>query len=179
MHPGERVRRARARWGDAEVVRGCIDLLRSEHPPAGGRQLDLGMTLGGLTDRDWLAGGKPPGHAYWTRVWAVRALLYVWAEEAAPAVVAALDDEMWRVRELAAKVVLARELAEAADVLAACTVDPVPRVRIAAARALAAVGEAEHAKALREMRGDPEQRVAAAGRDALHALSRRLDRELS
>lgn len=153
--PAERVRAACARWGEVEVVDGCTELLRPGRVVDGGR-LDLAMVLGGLTDREWLAGGKPPGHAYWARVWGARALLYVWNDTGAPAVVAALADEQWRVRELAAKVILAHELAEAAETLVRLLADPVPRVRIAAARALAALGEAEHAPALRAACDDPE-----------------------
>lgn len=177
MHPAERVRVASGRWGKSEVVRGCEDLLRSGLD-VGEAQLDLAMVLGGLTDRDWLAGGKPPGHAYWARVWAARALLYVWADGAVPAVVAALDDEHWRVREMAAKVVRARELAEGAEALVRALGDPVPRVRIAAARAVAVIGEAEHAPVLRDLAEDPEPRVAVAAGTALRTLSRRLDRNL-
>lgn len=179
MHPGDRVRLACERWGDAEVVHRCMSLLRL--PPetvVGGGDLDLAMTLGDVTERDWLAGGKPPGRGYWARVWAARALLYVWADEAAPAVVEALHHEHWRVREMAAKVVLARELPEAAEALVHGTSDPVSRVAVASARALAAVGEAEHAAPLRRLREDPEPRVAAAGNTALRTLSRRLDRLL-
>lgn len=171
------MREACARWGEAEVVDGCTELLRHGRV-VDGERLDLAMVLGGLTDREWLAGGKPPGHAYWAPVWAARALLYVWNDTAAPAVVAALRDEQWRVRELAAKVVLARDVAGAAESLTRCTADPVPRVRVAAVRALAAVGEGEHAPALRAALDDPEPRVADAGRGALQTLSRRLDRGL-
>ena len=41
-----------------------------------GEDLELAMVLGGLHDPGWLAGGKPPGHGYWARAWAARALLY-------------------------------------------------------------------------------------------------------
>ena len=85
------------------------------------------MVLGALTDRRWLASGKPPGNSYWARVWAARALRYVWAESAAPAVVAALGDEHWRVREMAAKVVGDRELGEAAERLVGLLDDGTPR----------------------------------------------------
>ncbi|MGI8528747.1 MAG: HEAT repeat domain-containing protein [Geodermatophilaceae bacterium] len=177
MRPHQRVRQACARWGEAAVVRGCADLLRPGQVVEG-QLLDLVMVLGELTDRDFLKTGKPPGHAYWARVWGARALLYAWTDEAAPTVVAALRDEQWRVREMAAKVVVVRELAEGADALADRLGDPVPRVRIAAAHALAAVGESEHGAALRTLRDDPEPRVAAAGLTALRVLSRRLDRVL-
>jgi HEAT repeat protein len=52
-------------------------------------------------------------------------------------VIAALADEAWRVREMAAKVVARRRLGDALTAVAALQQDPVPRVRAAAARALA------------------------------------------
>lgn len=178
MHPAERVTDACVRWGDAEVVRRCATLLRPRPSAIQDDLLDLAMVLGDLTDRDWLAGGKPPGHGYWARVWAARALLYVWNDEAARAVLGALADEQWRVREMAARVVHVRELAEAADALVRACTDPVPRVRIAAARALAVVGEAEHTAGLRTLLEAGEPGVAAAGAAALRTLSARLDRVL-
>jgi len=169
------VRQVCARWGEPEVVRGCAELLRTG-PPDEGYLLNLAMSLGELSDRNFFSTGKPPGHGYWARVWAVRALLYVWADEAVSAVVAALQDQHWRVREMAARVVVVRELAQAADALLGDVDDPTPRVRIAVARALAVVGEAEHAHGLQTIRADPEPLVAASGAAALQALSRRLDR---
>lgn len=177
VHPRERVAAAVDRFGTATTVTGCTALLGlAPGTVPDGRDLELAMILGGLTDPDWLAGGKPPGHAYWARVWGARALLYVWAEGAESSVVAALGDEHWRVREMAAKVIAAREVGEAADALAALGVDDVPRVRAAAARALATVGEAEHAAVLHELADDPEPLVARAARSALTALAGRLDR---
>jgi hypothetical protein len=41
--------------------------------------------------------------------------LYVWTDAAASAVVEALTHEAWRVREMAAKVVAAREIGSAAN----------------------------------------------------------------
>jgi hypothetical protein len=46
-------------------------------------------------------------------------LLYAWAEEADGAVVAALADDHWRVREMAAKVVARRRIGAALDPVAA------------------------------------------------------------
>ena len=120
-----------------------------------------------------------PVNAYWSRVWAVRALLYAWHPGAAPAVVSALDDPAWRVREMAAKVCALREVGEAADALAArADEDEVPRVRAAAARALGTVGEGEHADVLRALLSDEDDRVRPAAERALRTLSRRLDRPL-
>lgn len=77
------------------------------------------------------------GQQYWLRVWAARALLYAWDEMARVAVLDALADEAWRVREMAAKVVARRLLGEALAAVAELRQDPVSRVRLAAERATA------------------------------------------
>ncbi len=158
-------------------MRRCASLLRlGRGDDVVGAGLELAMVLGGRRDPDWFAGGKPPGHGYWARVLAARALLYAWDDSASDAVIGALDDEQWRVRELAAKVVRLRELSVAVDRLVDLTDDDVPRVRVAVARALAMVGEGEHAPALATLIDDAEPAVARAAADALDELSRRLDR---
>ena len=172
MTPAERVDAACDRWGEDTVVRRCAALLglAADTAPTGD-DLDLAMVLGGLRDRDWLAGGRPPGvNAYWARVWAVRALRYVWAEPAAPAVVDALGDDHWRVREMAAKVVGDRQIGEAADHLVTLLGDDTPRVRAAAVRALGEVGEGEHSEVVMALTSDSDRAVAAAARSALAAL---------
>jgi HEAT repeat protein len=108
------------------VVAGCIEML-------GRRDVDdvLVFALGGPAARAVLDGGQ----RYWLRVWAARALLYAWDERARAAVLAALADESWRVREMAVKVIARRRLGEALADVAELRDDPVPRVRLAAARA--------------------------------------------
>jgi HEAT repeat protein len=141
-----------------------------------GDDLELAVVLGGRHDADWLAGGRDGARRYWARAWAVRALRYVWDETAAPAVVDALGDEHWRVREMAARVVRDREIGEAADALVGLLRDETPRVRVAAVRALGAVGEGEHGDAIRALSDDPEESVGVAAESALRTLSERLDR---
>ena len=175
--PADRVAKACARWGDDEVVRRCAALLRHRPgDPVTGDLLDLAIVLGGLTDRGWLAGGKPPGHSYWARVWAARALRYVWNEGASSSVVHGLGDEHWRVREMSAIVVRDHEVTDSADPLVPLTGEDVPRVRRAAVLALAVVAEGEHADAIRAMLDDPDESVAGAAEKALRAISGRLDR---
>jgi len=174
--PGARVAQAVERWGEGDVVRGCGRLLGLRTAPAGD-DAELAMVLGGVSDPTWLAGGKPPGHAYWARVWAARALLYVWDAVAAEAIVTALEDPQWRVREMATKVITRREV-PAADDMVGLVDDPSWRVRVAAARSLAAVGEGEHSPALETMAEDTDGRVARAAATALDNLARRLDRPL-
>jgi hypothetical protein len=115
-------------------------------------------------------------HAYWPRVWGARGLRHAWASEAAPAVVDALRDEAWRVREMAVRVASQRELGEAQEQLIALLGDDVPRVRVAAARALARVGESESVAALIPLIDDRDRRVGRVAAAALAELNARLDR---
>lgn len=132
MSPRESIEGECARRGTDAVVAGCIDLLR-------GREADEALVLalaGPAAHRvlDGTYGGD--GGGYWLRVWGARGLLWTWHDSATEAVVDALEDESWRVRELAARVV-ARHLLEAAlPAVQTLTGDPRPRVRAAAARAV-------------------------------------------
>jgi hypothetical protein len=119
-----------ARRGTAQVVAACVALLQGQ---------DTGdefiLALGGPAGHRVLDDGPEQRNQYWRRVWGARGLLYVWADEAEGAVVAALADEHWRVREMAAKVVAKQGIGVALDPVAALRSDPVPRVRAAAERA--------------------------------------------
>ncbi|MFC7619573.1 HEAT repeat domain-containing protein [Microlunatus sp. GCM10028923] len=186
--PAERVAHAVRQWGPDRVVRVAGETLATDPAEVvSGEPLELITLLrtdivSGIAERsetrDWLAGGKPPGHRYWARVWACRAFLYVWDDSAGPAVVAALDDDHWRVRELAGKVIARREVPDAADRLAELAAgDPVPRVRAAACRALSVVGEGEHLPVLAAAADTSDRLVAAAAEQALDRIRRRLDRD--
>jgi len=117
--------------GRAAVVDGCVRLLAGEEVDA-----ELILALGGPHAEQVVRGrdGGPSG--YWPRVWAVRGLLHVWDDSAAPGVVMATTDESWRVREMAAKVVARHDVADAFDSVLRLRDDPVARVRSAAHRAL-------------------------------------------
>jgi HEAT repeat protein len=119
-----------------------------------------------------------PTHRYWVRVWAARALLHLWSPAQATAVVSALGDDAWRVREMAAKVARKHEVGEAAEALAALVGDPQPRVRAASALAIGDVGEAEHADVLLTLTKDPDDTVSTAATRGLERLEKRLDRPL-
>jgi uncharacterized protein YndB with AHSA1/START domain len=131
--PGPRrsVETLAAQHGSGTVVDACLDLLA-------GRDVDgqILFGLGGPPAR-WAIDGGAPGPAYWLKVWALRGLLWLWDDRAAQAVAAALADEQWRVREMAARV-SARHKVEASlpDLLRLCD-DPVPRVQKAARHAAA------------------------------------------
>ena len=138
--------------GQPAVVIGRIALLK-------GRPADpaLILALGGRPAR-WAAGhDEPPGPAYRLRVWAARGLLWVWEDTAATAVVDALADEAWRVREMAARVVTRHGLTGAIPaVRRMARQDPNARVRAAAGRALEKLGSDEaHPTAPRRLLGWP------------------------
>jgi HEAT repeat protein len=76
------------------------------------------------------------------RVWAARALLYAWDDQALDAVIGALRDEAWRVREMAAKVVARHRIGDALTAVDDLRNDSVPRVRAAAERAMASITRA-------------------------------------
>ncbi|MBA3797604.1 MAG: HEAT repeat domain-containing protein [Geodermatophilaceae bacterium] len=174
--PAERVRALCDRDGEASVAAGCAEILRS----GSWADRDLLIVLGGRHALGEYARDEPArsDQDYWAPTWAARGLLYVWTDEAAPAVVAALRHEAWRVREMAAKVVATREIGSAGDVVAALADDPVPRVRAAAARALRVIGEAEHTSAALALAHDSDVQVRVRGEQALAGMSARLDRDL-
>ncbi|MBO0812999.1 MAG: HEAT repeat domain-containing protein [Microlunatus sp.] len=173
-HPREHWAAMQRRYGAAQVTEWCADLItgriatRADHPA-----VDM-LSTGSHIQR--IRSGVSPD--YWVRAWAARALLYVWEDDAAPAVVTGLSDQHWRVRELCAKVCRVRDLGAAADRLAVLVTDQTPRVRVAAIKALAQVGEAEHADAVRAALDDPDPAVVGAAEIALPAMSERLDRDL-
>jgi HEAT repeat protein len=120
--------------GEPAVVAGCIALLRRQ-------DVDdrLLFALGGPVASIVIHDGPRQRNQYWRRVWGARGLLYAWSPEAAGPVTAALSDEHWRVREMAAKVIARRAIGEALSGLTALREDPVPRVRAAAERATIAL----------------------------------------
>lgn len=130
ISPGESVRRECALRGEDAVVAGCVRLLM-------GRDVapELIYALGGPPAL-WAVEGGEGGPAYWLKVWAARGLLYAYDDSAAEAVMAALADEHWRVREMASKVCGRRRIEAALPRLAVLTRDPRPRVGRAAEAAI-------------------------------------------
>jgi len=130
MTPRQSVERECARRGEAEVVGACVVLL-------GGGDADRAFVfaIGGPAAESILGPHPRQDQRYFLRVWAARALLYAWDDSAQDAVLAALADESWRVREMAAKVVARRRLGDALPIVAGMNDDQVARVRAAAARA--------------------------------------------
>jgi HEAT repeat protein len=136
LTPRESIEAECARRGTSEVVAGCIRLVRQQDVDAA-----LIMALGGPGAGKFLD-GRPHVDRYWLRVWGLRGLLWSWDESAAPAVQAALADESWRVREMAAKVIAKRSIGDAMSAVVQLRQDPVVRVRAAAERAVHQLSQA-------------------------------------
>jgi HEAT repeats len=117
--------------GKAAFVDGCIELLEGREANAG-----LIVALGGPPAR-WAGTDQRGGPDYWLRVWAARGLLWAWGDAALPSLMKALDDDAWRVREMAVKVVARHRLNAAFPAVADLQNDPVARVRAVASRAVA------------------------------------------
>ena len=128
---------------------------------------DFLLYVGGEHARGILEGAPV---LYWPELWGTRALLYVWNDSAVMAVTAALDNQAWRVREMAARVAAARGL-EVEGILTGLLTDDVARVRAAAARALGAVGS--DIEALKPLLKDPEIDVRRGAQQAIDALRKR------
>jgi hypothetical protein len=130
--PRKRIEAEVAEHGLITFVSGCVALLD-----------------GGDVDRhllDVLGGRSVPGvlvdldtHGYWLRVWAARGLLWAWDDAALPALLRACDDDAWRVREMALKVVARHVVDDALPYAVRLRHDPVRRVHAAADRAIAAL----------------------------------------
>lgn len=159
--------------GVGATVALCVDLLggaeRTDHLP----ELEY---LTGLR----LAPGDPHldperWRPYWGRVWGARGLLYVWAESAADAVVAGIDDEHWRPAEMCLKVSTRRGLGTAGPGAARLLDHELPRVRAQALRTLGAAGDVEHVPLVRRRLDDPHEDVRRAAARAVDAMIARLD----
>ena len=163
-------------WGDARVAEYCADLLEGADPMGCPEALLYigGRGAAGLLGRD----DRQEVLRYWPRVWAARALRYAWSPSAVPALVAALDDEAWRVAEQAMKVMTKYEVGEGVEAALAWVDHPLPRVRATVLGLVAAVGESEHVDHVLEGLQDPDPQVRRAAEKALTRLERRLDVEL-
>lgn len=131
--PRQRVTAAVERDGETAFVHRCLDLMAGA--PVDPTLLEV---LGGNSAPAVLAGREGGPTGYWPRTWAMRALLYAWDPAAEDTVVAACDDEHWRVREMAAKVLPHRNVTSASSerALLRLTEDGHARVKVAANRAL-------------------------------------------
>ncbi len=135
--PRLRVEGACTTLGRPEVVRRCRVLLAG-----GAADPDFIVTLGGLAAVRFLNDGQPDHQAYWLRVWGARGLLWAGPGEETSALRDALEDDQWRVREMACKVVARHRVGDLLDGVAHLEADPIKRVRTAASRAAASIVEA-------------------------------------
>lgn len=129
MLPKDAIAAECGRRGRAEFTAGCVALLRGEPVDD-----PLVLALGGAHAAAVLDSG--PEAQYWLRVWAARGLLWEWDDVAVPALLDALRDEHWRVREMAAKVVARNKVGAAFEAVEPLPADAVPRVATAAERAI-------------------------------------------
>jgi len=162
----ERLAAAIARYGEAEVVDRAIALLDGRNAGE-----DFLLYVGGRHAQGLLDGAPA---LYWPELWGARALLHAWDPKAGTAVLAGLDNQAWRVREMCAKVSLARRL-NVAPKLMELIEDEVPRVRVAALRALAAVGTAEHTEVIAARLRDPDKDVRRAAQQSRDELAASLE----
>jgi HEAT repeat protein len=137
LTPRARIEAECARRGRSAVVDDCIALLNGEVE----ERLILSLT-GPAAARKYFD-GREHDDLYWFRVWALRGLLWAWDARATPQLRAAMSDEAWRVREMAAKVTARHGVGDALPEVLALRDDPVPRVRAAAERAVARITQAQ------------------------------------
>jgi len=128
MTPRQSIEREAKRSGPDAVVRGCRALVRGEEADP-----QLVLALGGPHARRVVNAGNP-NDDYWLRVWGLRGLLWIWADEASPEIRQALRDPAWRAREMALKVVARHHVDELLDEVTELKNDDVARVRQQAAR---------------------------------------------
>lgn len=132
LTPRERATAECARRGRTAFVRGCVDLLEGTAVDQ-----DLVVALVGSPGEYVLSGREGGPDGYWPRVWAARGLLHAWDDSATIAVVGAVGDPAWRVREMALEVVARHRVGDALESAVAAADDPVERVRVASVRAVA------------------------------------------
>lgn len=160
----QRIAAAVEQQGESVVVTRALSLMEGNNEGESFLLLVGGEHAQGILD------GAPP--LYWPELWGIRALLYVWDDSAASAVVGALSNPAWRVREMAARVIAARDLPARSE-LTTVVADETPRVRIAAARALGAVGTLDDVDTVRTLLKDPLIEVRRGAQQALDALRSR------
>ncbi|MEX1079245.1 MAG: HEAT repeat domain-containing protein [Homoserinimonas sp.] len=157
-----RIASAIERYGEDGLVRRAVGLLQGRNEGE-----EVLLYLGGRHARGILDGAPA---LYWPEVWGARALLQVWDDSAASAVLDGVQNQAWRVREMCLKVCAVRELGDVKALKRRLT-DENPRVRAAAAHAVAVVGSADDRPLIEALLRDPEKDVRRAAGEALKALA--------
>lgn len=123
--PAANARRAAELFGHDVVVDWCEALVQGSAEDDDPRYPDIAWLSGtiGWTDS-------------WSRVWGARGLLHIGPPVHPNVILDALDDESWRVREMALKVMIRHELDDPRGRITEMTDDPNERVRHQALRAL-------------------------------------------
>lgn len=134
--PRTRIEAACATLGSEEVIARCVAILRGEEA-----EPDFLMVIGGLPARRLLGEGLPQGQMYWLRVWALRGLLWASPGHRVQSICDSLEDDHWRVREMACKVVARHGVDDALDGVERLRSDKVVRVRRTAERAVRRIVE--------------------------------------
>jgi hypothetical protein len=155
---------AAERYGEAVLVERAVGLLEGRNEGE-----ELFLFVGGRHAQGILDGAPA---LYWPEVWGARALLHVWDESAASAVLRGANNRAWRVREMCLRVCAERGLGDNAFI--PLLSDENPRVRAAAARALAVVGGSEAQEPITRILRDPDKDVRRVARESLRALESRL-----
>ena len=140
LTPRQSIEQECATRGRDAVIDGCVALL--EGKPSGVDDT-LVVALGGPTARRILSGESRAEPQVWTRVWALRGLLWVWDDRASVVLSSALTDRSWRVREMAIKVARRHLVGKHLASIAALQEDPVARVRTVAADATRRIAAAQ------------------------------------
>jgi HEAT repeat protein len=150
-------------YGENTVVLRALSLLAGNNEGE-----DFLLYVGGEHAKGILEGAPV---LYWPELWGTRALLYVWNDSATVAVTAALNNQAWRVREMATRVAAERKL-DVEPILTELLTDEVARVRAAAARALGVVGN--NIEVLEPLLRDPEIEVRRGAQQSIAALRARI-----
>jgi hypothetical protein len=157
-----RIALAVERFGEDGLVKHANGLLRGRNEGE-----EVLLYLGGRHARGILDGAPA---LYWPEVWGARALLHVWDDSAASAVLESVENQAWRVREMCLKVCAERKLGDT-KVFKRRLTDENARVRSAAAHAVAAVGTAEDRALIEPLLRDPDKDVRRAAGEVLKALA--------
>lgn len=167
LPPKKRIEAGIARYGHSEFITRALALI------AGNSEGEDFLLYVGGDHAQGIIDGAPV--LYWPELWGLRALLYVWDDSATSSVIGALNNTAWRVREMAARVVVAHEIPARIELMALLS-DEKPRVRIAAARGLGAVGTLEDTERIAQLLKDAEIDVRRGAQQSLDALRKRFPR---